>query len=105
VIVVELVFPGLRESPFEEGSAAIKATFTLLFGLILALTIPNLSSNSSNASTVASNESTALTQISRTSQGLHLGERRRVRARSTSISTRWPRTSSRRCARAAPSAR
>lgn len=80
VIVVELVFPGLRESPFEEGSAAIKATFTLLFGLILALTISNLSSNSSNANTVVSNESTALTQMSRNSQDLHLGERLRVRA-------------------------
>lgn len=80
VIGAETAFPRLREGTFEEGSTAIKSTFTLLFGLILALTISGLSSNASTANSAVSDESTALGQLTRAAQGIHLEERVRLKA-------------------------
>lgn len=80
VVLVERSFPRLRHGAFDEGSSAIKATFTLLFGLILALTISGLSSNGANADTAVSNESTALAQLTRNSQAFALAERLQLRA-------------------------
>lgn len=80
VRVAESLYPSLGEGSFSEGSDAIKGTFTLLFGLILALTISGLSSNSGTAASAVSDEATALAQITRGSAALPRRERTRLRA-------------------------
>lgn len=67
-LLAESMFPRLRESNFNMAATEVKGAFTLLFGLILALTIAGLSTNNAAASSTISSESTALAQLSRTAQ-------------------------------------
>lgn len=67
-LTAEAVFPSLRYSSFNEATTEVKAAFTLVFGLILALTIADLSSSTSDANATISTESTTLAQLTRTSQ-------------------------------------
>jgi hypothetical protein len=71
VIAVERWYPGFREGSFDEGSKAIETTFTLLFGLILALTIAGLALNSDTANSAVSDEATAMAQLTRVGQGFN----------------------------------
>lgn len=80
VIVAERSFPRLREGSFDEGTKAIETTFTLLFGLILALTIAGLTLNSDTANSAVSDEATTLAQLTRVSQGINVRSRPRLKA-------------------------
>lgn len=60
--------PGLRESNLRDVSGEIGAAFSLLFGLILALTIADISANSTTAATTVSDEATILAQLTRSAQ-------------------------------------
>jgi hypothetical protein len=71
VLLVERFYPGFREGSFDEGSKAIETTFTLLFGLILALTIAGLALNSDTANSSVTAEATAMAQLTRISQGFN----------------------------------
>ena len=68
VLLVERWYPGFRQGSFDEGSKAIETTFTLLFGLILALTIAGLALNSDTASSAVTEEATAMAQLTRVSR-------------------------------------
>jgi hypothetical protein len=64
VSVAERLHGGLRDGAFDEASSAVRATFTLLFGLILALTISGLTSSDSSARSAVEREATGLAQLS-----------------------------------------
>lgn len=67
-LIVEALHPGFREGSFKPAAASLRAGFTLLFVLILALTVGGLSSNGPTANGKISDEATALAQITRSSQ-------------------------------------
>jgi hypothetical protein len=79
VLMVERFYPGFRDGTFDEGSKAIETTFTLLFGLILALTIAGLALNSDTANSAVSEEATAMAQLTRVSQGFNREARARLK--------------------------
>jgi hypothetical protein len=70
----------LGEGTFDEASSAVLATFTLLFGLLLALTIAGLTSRDSSARSAVQREATALPQLTRTSQPFKPATRVRFKA-------------------------
>jgi hypothetical protein len=79
VLLVERWYPGFRDGSFDEGSKAIETTFTLLFGLILALTIAGLALNSDTASSAVTDEATAMAQLTRISSGFNREARARLK--------------------------
>lgn len=70
----------LGEGTFDEASSAVLATFTLLFGLLLALTIAGLTSRDSSARSAVQREATALPQLTRISQAFKPATRVRFKA-------------------------
>jgi hypothetical protein len=62
---VRRLLPHLSQTRFEPASAAIKGVFALLYGLIFALSISNLSSASSTANATTSLEATNLALLTK----------------------------------------
>lgn len=69
--LTERFYPRLRKGSFPQATGSVGTAFTLLFGLILALTIAGLTSNASTASSTVSDESTALSQLTRAAQAFN----------------------------------
>jgi hypothetical protein len=67
-LIVETLHPGFREGSFKPAAASLRGGFTLMFVLILALTIGSLASNGPSANGKVSDEATALAQMTRTAQ-------------------------------------
>jgi hypothetical protein len=62
-LVVQRAFPGIAESDFDRAADAMRGGFTLLFGLILGLSISDVSSKYAAAQSTAASESTQLAQL------------------------------------------
>lgn len=67
---IRAIYPKIASSHYGEASTAIRGTFALLYGLIFALSIGNLSAKNSQASATAATESVALAQMVRGAGGL-----------------------------------
>jgi hypothetical protein len=68
-------FPALGNSEFEKASEALRGGFTVLFGLILGLSIASVSGELSMAQSTVSSEATTLAQMVRISQALPPADR------------------------------
>jgi hypothetical protein len=74
-LVVQRAFPRIAESDFDKAVDAMRGGFTLLFGLILGLSISSVSSKYSSAQSTAASESTQLAQLVLTSRAFPPDER------------------------------
>jgi hypothetical protein len=77
-LVVQRLFPHLHASDFDQATSAMRGGFTLLFGLILGLSISNVSAKLSSAQANVTTESTALAQLTLASRAIAPGERATV---------------------------
>jgi hypothetical protein len=74
-LAVQRAFPKLGESEFEKVSEALRGGFTVLFGLILGLSIASVSTQLATARSTVSSEATTLAQMVRISRTLPPGDR------------------------------
>lgn len=68
-ILAQKLMPNLGESSFKEAAGTVETVFAVLFGLVLALAIDDVSSKSAEAETAVANESKALSQLLISSRG------------------------------------
>jgi Protein of unknown function (DUF4239) len=69
-LVVQRAFPGLGDSEFEKASEALRGGFTVLFGLILGLSIASVSAQLTAARTTVSSEATTLAEMVRANRAM-----------------------------------
>ena len=69
-LIVQRTFPRLGDSEFDKMSETLRGGFTVLFGLILGLSIASVSTQLSAARATVSSEAAALAQMMRASRAL-----------------------------------
>lgn len=80
-VVVHKMFPNLADSGFEEQTGVLRAdVFALLYTVILALVITDISGNFSAASSLVSSEAAALAGLTRSADSFPDGARESIRS-------------------------
>ena len=74
-LIMQRRLPAIGNSEFERAAEALRGGFTVLFGLILGLSIASVSTQLSTAESTVSSEATTLAQMVRTSRAMPPADR------------------------------
>jgi hypothetical protein len=74
-LIVQRQFPALGDSEFERAAEALRGGFTVLFGLILGLSIASVSAQLSTARSTVSSEAATLAQMTRLNRAMPTSDR------------------------------